>query len=143
MPLLKLLPEQIMERWLEIRASIQAALPPHAEWNDASILRIQEQLLIGEMDCWYALRDGRTQAIVVTRVGEDPCSSVKHLLIFTLTAVEDHYSETWREGFSTLRKYALSRDCRKIIAYTKYEKFIDLARRFDADCEWRMILVEL
>lgn len=134
--LLRLLPNQIMKYWDEIKYCIYLALPPHVEPN---YLAIQEKMLIGEMDCWVIIFEGTIRAVITTQFVMDACTDTKQLLVFSLTATEAIYIKTWEEAYNTMMKYAASRNCDRIIAYIRDDKLVDLAEHFNAETSWRLL----
>ena len=89
MKLLKLSAKQIMEHWLYVKECITLALPPYVTENVDNILRIQEQLLIGSLECWACVRDdtGEFYGIVTTQIVADEATQPgckRNILIFWL-----------------------------------------------------------
>ncbi len=142
MKLIKLLPAQIMEYWEYIRECIAEALPPFVEDNSSSFLVIQEQLLIGSMQCWFITHDtvpSIIYAVVTTRTVIDDSTFTKNLLLFSVTSTEDHPVGMWEEAYSKFKLYAKSQYCNKIIAFSDNELVIRLAKSLGADINWRLI----
>jgi hypothetical protein len=137
---LKLLPDQIMRYWDEIKESVDAALPPHVEPN---YVRIQEQFLTGEMDCWVSYVDNVIRTIITTQVITDTVTDTRQFLIFSVTSVEEHTSKTWPEMYTALLKYARSKGCSRAVAYTSNVGFKLLAEQYGADCTWYLLSWEI
>ena len=141
MKLLKLSPEQLMQHWPYVKECILLALPPYVAESADSIIRIQEQLLIGSLECWACIREetGEFYGIVTTQIVADEATMTKNLLLFSVTLTEEHEHEIWREGYVYLSRYAASKGCNSIVAYTNQEAMIMLAKGFGADTEWRLL----
>ena len=145
MKLLKFSPIQIMENWPYIKECISLSLPPYVLGSQDAMLRIQEQLLVEYLDCWACVNDelGTLFGIMTTRVAVDDITLTKNLLIFTITLTEEHENDVWLEGYEYLSKYAESRNCTSIIAYTNQEHVIALADNLRGDTSWRMLQFSL
>ncbi len=141
MKLLKLSPEQLMQHWPYVKECIILALPPQVTSNADNIIRIQEQLLIGALECWACLEDetGVFYGIVTTQIVADEATLTKSLFLFSITLTEEHEQSIWQEGYVYLSKYAKSKGCNSIIAYTNQESVVMLARSLGADVEWRLL----
>ena len=125
MKLLRLSPEQLMQNWPYVRECILLALPPYVTSNVDNIIRIQEQLLIGTLECWACIEDatGLFYGIVTTQVVVDEATRTKNLFLFSVTLTEEHENKIWQEGYMYLSRYAASKGCNSIIAYTNQEEF--------------------
>lgn len=137
---IKLLPDQVMRYWDEVSSCIDAALPPHVEPN---FINIQELLLVGEMECWVSIRGNVISAVMVTQWINDSATGTLQLLIFTLVAVDETHFDTYQEAHDVLIKYAKSRGCKRIIAYSPHQRVIELAKAFGADCSWHLLSLEV
>ena len=141
MKLLKLSPEQLMQYWPYVRECIILALPPYVTSNADNIIRIQEQLLIGSLECWACIEDtiGEFCGIVTTQVVVDEATLTKNLFLFSVTLTEEHDHSIWQEGYVYLSKYAASKGCGSIIAYTNQESVVMLAKHLGADTDWHLL----
>lgn len=151
MPLLKLNPEQIMSYWDEIKISIAAALPPYVYYSDDSMLGVQEQLLLGSLECWVSVEHARAYSnppprvygTATTRVVVDETTGTKNLLVFSVCIAEEHPQSIWRESIDQLRIYARSKNCSKIIAYSDNPHMIYLCEKLGANTAMRFISFEI
>ena len=130
-----------MQHWPYVRECIILALPPYVTSDANNMLRIQEQLLVGSLDCWAWIEDatGQFYGIVTTQIAVDEATLTKNLFIFSATLTEQHEDSIWREGYVYLSKYAVSKGCSSIISYTNQESLIMLAKRLGADTEWHLL----
>ncbi len=142
MKFLRLLPEQIMAHWEGIKNCVWNALPPITYDSDETILRVQERLLTGRMQCWIAAEDLNSviiYAIATTQIIVDDISGEKNLLIFSLATLVDHPASLWEEAYEVLKRFAASRGCLKIVAYTCVPQVVLIAERLGARIDWRYL----
>ena len=105
------------------------------------MLRIQEQLLLEQLECWGCVENdlGGLVGIVTTKIVVDDIALSKNLLIFTVTMTEAHENSVWSEGYYYFSKYAASKGCTSIIAYTNQESVVLLAESIKGDTQWRLL----
>ena len=141
MRLLKLSPEQLMQHWPYVKECLILALPPYATCTPDNILRIQERLLIGSLECWACINDstGEFLGIVTTQIVVDEATMTRNLFLFSVTLTEEHENSIWQEGYSHFSRYAASKECNAIIAYTNQPVVIMLAKTLGADTEWHFL----
>ena len=141
MKLLKLSPEQLMEHWPYVKECILIALPPYVTSDADNILRIQEQLLIGSLECWACIHDTTEEflGIVTTQVVVDEATMTKNLFLFSVTLTEEHENSVWQEGYLHFSRYAVSKGCSTIIAYTDQQAVVMLASKLGADTSWHLL----
>lgn len=141
--LTKLLPEQVSKFWPVIKYSIEQALPPLVEEHPDKMNRLLSSALVGDLDVWasYVKEEGgnRFEAIVTTRFLYDNSSDTKSMLLYTIFAYDKTSSQSWMEGYETLKKYALANKCKRLIAYSASEAVINIAKAFGADTEYTFI----
>jgi hypothetical protein len=140
--ILRLLPDQIMEHWHFIRDSMVRSFPPIAQQSPEALLRLQEQFLLGEMDCWFGVEALNTQdiiAVMTTKVVAEEATGTKNMLIFSVTTYQLHSPDLWSDGYDTLRKYAASFGCTKIISFTNNPIVLEIARSLGADINWTLV----
>ena len=138
MPLIQLLPDQIMTHWEEIKPYIQQALPEIYQ-NDLAMLRIQENLLTNAMQGWMAIIEGEPRGFLTTTTVIDEISGTQNLLLYTFFAAAGVEQQTYIEGIETIRKFAHSRGCQNIIAYSSNMFVIRLAHGLGANIDTRLI----
>ncbi len=124
--LVKLLPDQVSEHWDEISLAIRQALPPFVANSDRSMVNILKAILGGDMQCWILYSSdgagGSIYAVMTTKVEIDEISNTKCLLIYSFYASKPLTNQLVISGFETLKKFASSEGCHKIIAYTNIPK---------------------
>ena len=141
MKLFKLSPEQLMQHWPYVKDCIMLALPPYVTSNADNIIRIQEQLLVGSLECWACVNDetGEFYGIVTTQIAVDEATMTKNLFLFSVTITEEHEHRIWQEGYNHFSRYAASKGCSAIIAYTDQQSVVVLANKLGADTSWHLL----
>ena len=145
MIILRLLPEQIMQLWEPIKTCIQASLPPHALNSVDGLVYIQEQLLLGSIQCWLGQEANSNMPCVIatTQIVHDPASNMRNLLIYTVTAIANHSQTIWTEALKVMREFALSNQCVHIIAYSNQLDAIAIVESLGGDASWRLMTITL
>ena len=141
MKLLKLSPEQLMQHWPYVKECIILALPPYVTADADNMIRIQEQLLVGSLECFACIANdtGEFYGIVIVQMVADEVTLTKNLFIFSVTLTEEHEDAIWQEGYVYLSRYAASKGCSAITAFTNQESVVMLAKHLGADIEWRLL----
>ena len=141
MKMIKFVPEQLMKYWSHVRECIVLALPPYTTIDTDNIIRIQERLLSGSLECWACMNDEKEIlfGVVTTQIVVDEITETKNLLLFSVTMTEEHENSAWQEGYEYLSAYAKSKGCSAIIAYTNQESVIMLAKNLGADVGWHFL----
>ncbi len=135
------MPDQISENWETIKYALGESLPPISLKSPETMNNILIKLMSGDMICWisYDKDDNSINGLVITTIVIDDCSEIKNLLIYAIYAYNQTKGIDWMDGYESLRKYAKSRDCNSIIGYTKNEKIIKIAEKFNFDSTYRFI----
>ena len=130
-----------MQYWPYVKECILLALPPFVNNSADIILRIQEMLLIETLECWACIdeRSGQFYGIVTTQLIADEITQTRNLLIFSITLTEEHEDIIWDEGYSEIMKYAASKNCTNIIAYSNQPLVVAKAQSLGADVSWRLL----
>ncbi len=141
--LVSLLPSQISERWDELEYAIEAALPPIAGEGSDKMNNILESLLASQMICWVSMRDNQVRGVITTKILFDDVTMVRSLLIYSIFAMDHSNDSDWLEGFQTIKKYARSKDCSRIIGYTEFDSVIKKAQIMGAETKYRFVSWEI
>jgi len=141
--LTKLLPEQVAERWDVIKYAVEESLPPIVGDHLDKINRVLAAALSGKIDVWVSYRrldNGiKFESIVLTQFLHDEVSNTRNLLIYCLYGYVDIDKRSWDEGLNTLARYAKSRHCSRIIAYSSLPYIINLSNTLGADTDYTFI----
>src|SRR5262245_46919552 len=144
--LIRLPPEQIMKWWPEIKECISTSLPRHIRESEQSLLSIQERMLTGLFDCWISAENNTglpLYGVTTTRFVTEEISGIKNLLIFTVTIVERHPENMWKECIEVLKRYAIAHNCTNIIAYSEVGPMINIAESLGFDTKTRLLYLKL
>jgi len=143
--LTKLLPDQISKFWPVIKYAVEESLPPttFGEHPD-KMNRVLSAALCGKLDIWASYKHQENEAtkfegIVVTQLLYDDASGINNLLIYAVYAYENTDNETWAEGYETLAKYAKSKKCLNLVAYSSVPRIVNIAKRLGADASFTFI----
>ena len=148
--LVKLTPEQCMAYWAPIREGIIRGMPSFRV-TEEGISSIQNQLLVEEMGCWMYVRGFSTdngipdivEAILTTKVISEIATGDISLCIYSLYSKEAIRLEDYKDGFTVLRNYALSKGCKHIVAYTDNERVKQVFRQLGGDASWSILNFQL
>ena len=113
--LLRLLPEQVSRQWEQLWPSIEFTLPEPVPQQAGT--RILQAILAGIMTCWVVVDEGDMNAVIVTSFVTDPAGT-RSLLIYSLYGYDMVKTELWKSSLHGLRRWAESKGCTEIIAYT-------------------------
>jgi hypothetical protein len=127
-----LLPDQIARYWNILGPAIEEALPPIASYKEERMNKVLSSLLSGKSLCWVAhkVKDEQRylEALCITQIQHDTISMSKSLLIYALYAFAPISDETQFAGLNAIAKYAKSKGCENVIAYTQNERIIELSK---------------
>lgn len=144
--LTKLLPEQIAKFWPIIKYAVEESLPPLAKDHPDKMSRILSSALSGSIDVWVAYTRGdkiKVEGIILTTFTHDEVSGTKSMLIYCLYGYEVISGSSWIEGIKSLKKYAKSKKCSRIIAYSSNSNVIEIARRLGANAEYTFLSFDI
>ena len=143
MMMVRLLPDQISRFWDVIRYAIEQSLPPVAGEDPNKMQNILMAALEGTIDVWASYTRGngvnKFEGIVLTEILFDKPSRTKNLLIYCLYGYDDVDSRSWMNGLRTLLKYAASKGCSQIVAYTEVPYIIDLVNKLGGESRYTFI----
>ena len=131
-----------MDNWHFIKDSMVRSFPPIARESDEAFLHLQEQFLLGQMDCWFAvisLGSSDIVAVMTTKIVIEDVTLTKNMLIFSVTTYQPHSQDLWVKGYSNLSRYAKTKGCDKIISFSNNPLVFRVAESLGADIEWRLI----
>jgi len=136
--LVRLIPEQISELWDMIKYALENSPPLTTEVNyDSWINNILTQAMNGSIEVWasYRKEDGNAkfEGVVLTSFEIDKFIKKRSLLIYYVFAFRDTIKETWVEGLKVLAKYAKSRKCTRVVAYSNVPEMIETAKKLGGD----------
>lgn len=130
--IIRLTTVQISDHWDAIKEMIKQAtkdIPGQTKDKDNSILR---SLIIGSSVCWIlyeriAERQNDIKGMMITRIFEDELVDVKNLFIYTIKGWGMVESDSYKEGFDTLKRYGKENNCNRIIFYSEIPMVFSIA----------------
>ena len=138
--LTKLLPDQVSAHWDIIKYAIQESLPPIAGEGPDKMNNILTALLCSKAECWISSvveeENRRLEGVIITKLQYDDISRTKNLLIYCLYGYEGVSTESWTSGLKSLVKYASSKNCSRILAYTDIPYMIETAKKIGGEAKY-------
>jgi len=142
--LVKLEVDQALRYWEPLRGLIMIAQPVHAGTDRESEVKLLEAVSLGALDIWAEMNEkGGIDAVVSTAFTSDVGTGNLSLLIYSLTAVGKLTAPQWTAGLETLRKYAASRGCKKIVAFSAHSGVIGLVQKLGGDTSLTLCTLEV
>ncbi len=145
--LTRLTPEQVSNFWDVIKYAVEESLPPITGEHPDRMNHILSALLSGKAQCWASYARigevGKFEGIVLTRILVDDLSMTKNLLIYCLYGYEEVEEGSWLTGLKALIKFAKSRNCSRIIAYSEIPYIIKLASKLGAETNYTFVSFNL
>jgi len=148
--LTRLTPSQASANWDRIKETIRSSLPPAIVYDESIVADVLEAVLQERAQVWVlhtqVVKEGKSEieAIILTTVVEDWLTKSRTLLIYSLYGFfADNNQKDWAEALDGLRKYARSRGCEAITAYSDNMAAIRLAERLGGNASYRYIVLEV
>ncbi len=140
--LIRLLPEQAASYWDDIKGAIEVSLPPVVGMQGDRMQNILTALLLEELITWISVdKEKVVDGIVVTSFVLDKNSGTKALLIYCLCGYGETSKTSWEEGVETLRKFAKSSGCHRVIGYTDVPSLIKWVEKVGGETRYRFISI--
>ena len=147
MILSQLLPDQVSNSWDVVKHAIEASTPPTTTWTPNMLNKILTSLLCGKAQCWFGYvvkgEERKLKVVLVTNILYDDISDTRNLLIYSAYSYEDTDRSDLLSGFKTLVKYAASKNCKNIVAYSNVPSIINLAKRLGGETSQTFISLPL
>lgn len=141
--LTQLLPDQISRLWDIIKYAIEQSVPPVEGDSPDKMNNILAELLSYKKQCWASYvvdGDERTfEGIIVTQVMDDSTGGTRSLLMYCAYGYSKVAKESWVKGIGTLSKYAESKGCSRILAYTDLPYMIEKARELGGEARYTLV----
>ena len=124
--LVRLLPDDIEKGWDVISKALIGSVPEYVKVDDIGMTNILYALLNDTLQCWLITGDNFKErgmhGIVTTTVVVDEASQTKNLLIYSFRGYRMLTQDIMNDFYITLKTFAKSKNCYKIIAYTEIER---------------------
>lgn len=144
--LTQLLPDQISKFWDIIRYAIEESLPPTVGEHPDRMNRILSSLLCYKIQCWISYTRGdvtKFEGLVLTRVLYDDATDTKNLLIYCLYGYGETNVQTWTGGLLSIAKYAQSKGCTRIMAYSDVPYIVSLAEKLGGEAKYTFLSFDI
>ena len=145
--LTRLLPDQVSNLWSIIKYAVEESLPPIAGESPNKMNNILTALLCSKAQCWMSYvksKEGnKFEGLVITEITHGDISDTKSLLIYCLYGFEKASRKSWTGGMKALVKFASSRGCSSITAYSEIPSIISLVERLGGETKYRFIKIPL
>lgn len=127
--ILRLSPDQVSERWDNIKGAIEQSLPPILKGGAIKMENILEAIVKDVMHCWVMEDEGgNLAALATTTFMPDPGTKLVSLFIYTITAIRPVDINEWRDAFAVLAKWGKSKGCANVIAFTDVDRIVEIAK---------------
>lgn len=134
--LVKMLPAQVANTWDDFEAAINETMLQR-KYTDPDISnRVLMSVLGDEAQCWVSIADEKIIGIVITTVVNDIWAGNKSLMIYLIYSYGKSEMEDWIDGLETLKKFAASIGCDKVVAYTPLPQLAKMGKMLHADVEY-------
>lgn len=140
--LVKLIPEQVSRAWPDIKFAIEQSLPPVVGMQSDRMSNILRGILTEDVVVWSLVNtkdDNKIAAIGLTTFTFDGASGTKSMLIYCIYGYGVPVPGLWKDGFKTLEKYAKSKGCHRITAYSSEKSIIKYAKALGAEAKYTFI----
>lgn len=138
--LLLLMPDQVPSYWEDIKEGLGRALPEGGPDRRGLIL---QGLLLGTIEMWLSYRKEKggsvVEAGIVTAVVKDYIHDTLNLLVYAAWAVGETTWDSWREAIASLKKYAKSRGCNRLVTLSNEKIFLDLAEATGGEAKYKFL----
>lgn len=145
--MIKLLPDQISKFWDLIKYALEDSPPlTIGNINSSWINNLLVAALSGEIEVWISYEKEekiKLNGIVLTSFEIDKFVKEKSLLIYYLYTYGNTGIRPWIKGLKALAKYARSRNCSRIISYSKIPEILKVSKELGGDIDTRFIVFNL
>lgn len=142
--LLLLLPEQISQYWDDIKEGLNKALPPGPLDREAKLLAGMQ---VGKVQCWISYQITGKEPIVdgavITALIDDQVHGLRNLLIYAVWGLGEVREATWTEGIEALKKFAKSKGCSRMVAYSDIPLIIKLTNIGEGEARYTFLTWDL
>lgn len=142
--LVRLETDQVLKYWEPLKGLIIAAQPVGAIWDRAAEVKLLEAAATGVLQVWTEVSpSGSIDAVLSTMFTEDMASGTMGMLIYSLTVLSKVPGDRWVSGFDALCKYAKSRGCKRVTAFSNNPKIVGIVQKLGGDTSLTLCAVEV
>ena len=138
--LVRILSNQIQQYEDVINETIEKTIP---EAQPQLLTKLYEELLFGIAQCWVSTRQGKFEAIILTKIEENTACGAKCCVIISGYAPNGTNSASFYEGWKDISKFAIANDCDRISLYTNNPEIEKYMHMFDLIWDARYYQVRL
>lgn len=136
--LIRLIPEQVSQLWDAIKYALENSPPLTADVSyDSWINNILTSAMDGSIEVWASYRrdnsGAKFEGLALTSFEVDRFIKKRSLLIYYVFTFTLAPESSWLEALRTLAKYAKSRKCSRVVAYSNVPEMISIAKKLGAD----------
>jgi len=141
--LVRLIPDQISKFWDVIKYALENSPPLTTDISwDSWINEILTSAMSGGIEVWASyskVKEFKFEGVALTSFEIDKFIKKKSLLIYYIFTYQEAAKSSWINGLKTLAKYAESRGCHRIIAYSNIPEIIKMCDALGGDTSIRFI----
>lgn len=142
--LIRLLPEQAAKHWEDIKIAIEESLPPIVGMQSDRMSNILKAVLTDEIIVWVsAEKDKNISGIVLTTFTYDKPSGTKSLLLYCVYGYGEINRNSWIEGAETLKKFAISQGCNRVIGYSDVPSIIKFVESIGGETKYKLLSIPI
>lgn len=145
--LTRLLPEQISNFWDIIKFAVEQSLPPIVSEHPDKMNRILSAALCGKVEVWASYNKSdegnKFEGIVLTKMIYDDASNTRNLLIYCLYGYNDVDNKSWLGALKSIVKYANSKGCTQIIAYSDSPYIVNVAKQLGGEAIYTFLSFDI
>ena len=144
----RLLSGQISANWTIIKKALYEAHPPGLPMTEEVMANVLETALKDHLQVFvmhesdFEKNTSSIQAIAITAIIIEPVTKVKTLLIYSLYGIEGE-EKNWKEGYTYLSKFAKSKGCVNISAYSEVPAVWKMVQGLGGSTNTRYITLEV
>jgi hypothetical protein len=135
--------EHIQKGWPTIAQSIAQFLPPTVLGSEKQIDYIFNALMLDKMHLWMYIKDNENYAVIITKYTGEIGIEVNNLLIYAFIRFKELTDDIIADGFKTLKDFAKSHECAKIIAYTNIDSVVDMFKNLGGQADYVLLTMEV
>jgi hypothetical protein len=130
-------PEQVSNGWRDVEYALKASIPVEKGDSPSKFNNILTLLLTNEMQAWASWRPGpegtpQITGLIVSRILRDDIADSNNVLVYSVYSLDTTRDE-WITGMQTFFDYYESKNCTRVVGYTKVESIMKHAKDWGAD----------
>lgn len=127
--LVRLLNDQINPYWPQIRKVIEDGARSGEPASEEDIKNILASIYDGTLTCWISGNQSGINGVVLTSILDDTAAKKKSLVIYFAYRFGDAIREDWFDAVNTLKRYAKSIGCYRVVAHPYSLEVVSLCEK--------------